>query len=204
MLEWDSQFEPDDISEIIRPPRRGNHHIQTLVVDGYLSLTKCSFGMSSIPTADFRRIRRDADESEAKSALHTDIKTVGGWLLQRLECESIEYEVTYPRDGRVADVACPKSGFYIEVGMIEDSSRLYENLNLDIKTFGSEIQSVFQRYPEPTKKIDRVHSIFYIPYPTEDIENREWKHNRLQAYRFTRTEDKYLVPNRNNRYWGED
>ena len=159
--------------------------------------------MSSISAADFRRIRAQAAESEAISQLHTDVKTVGGWLLSRLGCSSVEYELPYPRDGRVSDVACRRAGYYVETGMVEDPSRFYENLNIDIETFGRDLQSVYQRYPDPTKESNEVNAIFYLPFPTDNQEEREWKRDQLHAYRFTRGENERLVPNRNNRYWGE-
>ena len=201
---WSTQVEPDEIQEVVRPIRRGNLWLQALVAEEYISVDNYSFHMSSISAADFRRIRREAADSEPLSDLHADLKTVGGWLLDRLGCNSVQYESPYPRDSRISDVACPKSGYYVETGMVQDPSRFYENLNIDVETFGCELQSVYQRYPEPTKKSNEVHAIFYVPFPTDNPEKREWKFDRLRAYRFTRGENNRLVPNRNNRYWGEN
>ncbi|WP_193365858.1 hypothetical protein [Halorubrum californiense] len=204
VISWSTQVHPDEVPELIRPPRRENLRLKNLVAEGYISVDCCSFEMSSIPTSEFRRIRRNAAASEAISEPHADLKAVGGWLLSQLGCESIEYEATYPRDGRIADVACRNAGFYVEVGMVEDVTRFYENLNIDIKTSGREIQTVYQRYPEPTEKSNQVQAMFYVPYPVDGPEKREWKSESLHAYRFTLGENKPLVSNRNNRYWGEE
>lgn len=184
------------------PPPGGREHrrLQNLVENGYLAIESTPIDLTEIPTPEFVRARRAVARSTTLSVLHADLKAVATWYLRQQDAMTITYEERYPADFRIADVASTSTGQYIEVGQVEDISRVYQSLGLDITLRGSSVSQVMNRYP-PDGEVQPINEFISIPFPTTDQTKRAWELDRLSVYRFSIGDSTPVVNNRRNRFW---
>jgi hypothetical protein len=180
--------------------------LEYLVENEYLSLNTVSFDIEKIPTSRFAEVRREVAESDIKNPLHADLKAVATWYLHQRGCHDITYEQKYPKSARIADVASASSGFYTEVGYVEDVSRVYQMLGLDVFNSGNEVSSVLRRHPPSNEPTDRggVQAMLSIPFPVEDEYSRAWELDELAIHTYTLGSKSVSTPNRNHSWWGEE
>jgi hypothetical protein len=180
--------------------------LKYLVAKRYLSLETIRFEFEEISTTEFAEIRRKVAEAEIITPLHADLKAVGTWFLRRKGCEVVTYEQKYPESARIADVACVPRGRYAEVGKVEDITRVYQMLGLDVISRGSEVSSVLRRHPEsddPTKR-GSVRAMLSVPFPVDDEYRRAWEVDELAVHIYTLGSRSVSTPNRRHRWWGEE
>ena len=184
------------------PPPGGREHrrLQYLVENGYLDLELTPIDLGEIPTPEFAQARRAVARSTTLSVLHADLKAVATWYLRQQDATDITYEQRYPAKFRVADVVSTSTGRYIEVGQVEDISRVYQSLGLDITLRGSSVSQVMTRYP-PDGEVQPISELISIPFPTSDQTRRAWEFDVLSVYSFTTGDSVPVVNNRRNRFW---
>ena len=184
------------------PPPGGREHrrLRHLVENGYLDLTSTPIDLAEIPTPEFARARRAVARSTTLSVLHADLKAVATWYLWQQGATDITYEQRYPAKFRIADVVSTSTGRYIEVGQVEDISRVYQSLGLDITLRGSSVSQVMTRYP-PDGEVQPISELISIPFPTSDQTRRAWEFDVLSVYSFTTGDSVPVVNNRRNRFW---
>lgn len=184
------------------PPPGGREHrrLQYLVENGYLNLEATPIDLAEIPTPEFVRARRAVARSTTLSVLHADLKAVATWYLRQQGATDITYEQRYPAKFRVADVVSTSTGRYIEVGQVEDISRVYQSLGLDITLRGSSVSQVMNRYP-PDGEVQPISELISIPFPTSDQTRRAWEFDVLSVFSYTRGDCSPIVNNRRNRFW---
>lgn len=191
----------------IPPPQsHKSGRLKYLVENSYLSLETVTFDFEEISTTEFAEVRRRVAEAEIITPLHADLKAVATWFLRRTGCREITYEQKYPESARIADVACVSTGQYAEVGNVEDVTRVYQMLGLDVVSHGSEISSVLRRHPpsdDPSKR-GGVRAILSVPFPVEDEYRRAWEVNELEVHTYTLGSKPVSTPNRNHHWWAEE
>ncbi|WP_257298059.1 hypothetical protein [Haloarchaeobius sp. FL176] len=197
---------PEATLSIPSPGRHENERLKYLVAKRYLSLETVTFEFEEISTTEFAEARRKVAEAAIITPLHADLKAVATWFLQRKDCEVVTYEQKYPESARIADVACVPRGHYVEVGKVEDITRIYQMLGLDVISRGSEISSVLRRHPEcddPTKR-GGVRAILSVPFPVDDEYRRAWEVDELAVHTYTLGNRPISTPNRRHRWWAEE
>jgi hypothetical protein len=182
------------------PGGRENRRLQYLVKNGYLKLESTPIDLAEIPTPEFVRARRAVARSTTLSVLHADLKAVATWYLRQQGATDITYEQRYPAEFRVADVVSTSTGRYIEVGQVEDISRVYQSLGLDITLRGSSVSQVMNRYP-PDGEVQPISELISIPFPTKDQTRRAWEFDVLSVFSFTLGACTPAANNRRNRFW---
>ncbi|MDS0296535.1 hypothetical protein [Halogeometricum luteum] len=190
--------------DIPPPGKHENSRLKSLIEKEYLSLETAIFPFDEIPTSEFARARRAVAGSVVLTPLHADLKAVATWYLQRQGVSNIAYEPCYPGSSRRADVAEISQGFYAEVGQVEDLSRVYEQLGIDVVMRGSSVSSVLRRYPTDEDPTDDVNAILSIPFPVADSYARAWTLDELSVHTFTRGAKVPTTPNRRNPWWGKE
>jgi hypothetical protein len=171
---------PDPDTALTAPPpgKHESSRLKYLVEEGYLSLETTSFDFEEIPTEAFEEAQEAVAESATSSPLHADLKAVATWYVQRGEEEDTEisYEQQYPQSARVADVASVPTGRYVEVGHVEDISRVHQVLGIDLVMRGSEVSSVLQRHPWSDVPTERggVRAMLSIPFLVQHPPKRAW------------------------------
>ena len=170
---------------------------------GYLSLESVTFDFERIPTSKFARARREVANADVLSPLHADLKAVGTWFLHRRGYSEVEFEPRYPHGIRRADVASVPSDFFVEVGQVEDLSRVYHMLGLDVVMEGSYISSVLRRYPSDNDPTGQIEGVISIPFPVNDPTARAWDSDELAIHTFSRGKKRPSTPNRWHPWWGE-
>lgn len=196
--------EPEAALTIPPPGRHANGRLKVLLERGYLSLDTATFDFETISTSRFAESRRSVAQSTVLTPLHADLKAVAAWYLQREGPTTIRYEEPYPGSLRRADVVAVNRGVYAEVGMVEDISRIYESLGMDIVMRGSTVSSVLRRYPSTADPTDRVQSILSVPFPVTDPTVRAWELDKIAIHTFSRGDKRPTTPNRRNPWWGEE
>jgi hypothetical protein len=171
---------------------------------GYLSLETTTFDFEEVPTSKFAEARRSVAKSMVLTPLHADLKAVAAWFLKREGQTTIRYEEPYPGSLRRADVVAVHRGIYAEVGMVEDISRIYESLGMDVVMHGSTVSSVLKRYPSTADPTDDVQSILSVPFPVNDPTVRAWELDEIAVHTFSRGNKRPTTPNRWNPWWGEE
>lgn len=190
----------------IPPPQSyESGRLKYLVENDYLSLETVSFHFEEISTTEFAEVRREVAEADIVTPLHADLKAIATWYLRQTGCEQITYEQRYPESSRIADVACVSTGQYVEVGTVEDVTRVYQMLGLDVISHGSEIASVLRRHPKSDnpKKRGGVKSILSVPFPAEDGYRRAWEVDELEVHTYTLGSKSVSTPNRRHYWWGQ-
>lgn len=192
-----------DVEMALRiPPPGGREHrrLRYLVENGYLDLESTPIDLAEIPTPEFAQARRAVARSTTLSVLHADLKAVATWYLWQQDSTDITYEQRYPAKFRIADVVSTSTGRYIEVGQVEDISRVYQSLGLDITLRGSSVSQAMNRYP-PDGEVQPISELISIPFPTSDQTRRAWEFDVLSVFSYTRGDCSPIVNNRRNRFW---
>lgn len=194
--------EPEAALHIPPPGVHENGRLKDLLEMGYLSLETTTFDFEEVPTSKFAEARRSVAKSTVLNPLHADLKAVAAWFLQRPHSTTIHYEQLYPRSLRRADVVAINKGVYAEVGMVEDVSRIYEMLGMDVVMRGSSISSVLKRYPAYDDPTSSVRAILSVPFPSTDPAARAWELDELAIHRYRRGNKRPTTPNRRHPWWG--
>jgi len=197
---------PEAALSIPSPRRFESEWLKYLVAKHYLSLETVTFEFEEISTTEFAEVRRKVAEAAIITPLHADLKAVATWFLRRKDCEEVTYEQKYPESARIADVACVPRGYYVEVGKVEDITRIYQMLGLDVISRGSEVSSVLRRHPEsddPTKR-GSVRAMLSVPFPVDDEYRRAWEVDELAVHTYTLGSRPVSTANRRHRWWGEE
>jgi hypothetical protein len=198
--------EPEAALSIPPPRSYESDRLRYLVEQRYLSLETVEFDIEEIPTKEFRSVRHEIGETEIKSLSHADLKAVAAWFLRQRGSRKITYEERYPESARIADVASIQTGEYVEVGQVEDVTRVYETLGLDVVSRGGVVTTVLRRHPEsndPTKR-GSVRAVLSVPFPAKDEHSREWERDLLAVHRYTLGSRTVSTPNRRHCWWGEE
>lgn len=200
--------DPDTALTAPPPGKHESSRLKYLVEEGYISLETTSFDFEEIPTEAFEEAQDAVAESATYSPLHADLKAVATWYLRRRgeENTEISYEQQYPQSGRVADVASVPTGWYVEVGHVEDISRVHQVLGIDVMMRGSEVSSVLRRHPWSDVPTERggVRAILSIPFPVHHPSKRAWNLDRLKVHSYTLGTTPVTTPNRRHTWWGEE
>jgi len=194
---------PEATLHIPPPGGRANGRLKELQEMGYLSLETTTFDLEEVSTRKFAEARRSVAKSVVLNPLHADLKAVAAWFLQKQQSTTIRYEQLYPRSLRRADVAAVNEGAYAEVGMVEDVSRIYEMLGMDVVMRGSSISSVLKRYPASDDPTSSVRAILSIPFPSTDPTVRAWELDELAIHRYCRGNKRPTTPNRHHPWWSD-
>lgn len=184
-----------------RAAGRDHDRVSYLVEEGYISFEQTTIPVSAIPTKQYADARRAVDHSRTVNPLHADLKAIATWYLWDRTAFQVDYEVRYPRDGRVADAAIPAASTYVEVGHIQDFRRIYQLLGYDLQLEGTTISSVLQRYPATDDPREQVCRILWIPFPATTPNARAWDAEEIAVYSYSRGPVEPLVANRSNGFW---
>jgi len=197
---------PDTALTAPPPGKHESSRLKYLVEEGYLSLETTSFDFEEIPTEAFEEAQEAVAESATSSPLHADLKAVATWYLQQGEDAEITYEQQYPQSARVADVASVPIGRYVEVGHVQDISRIYQTLGIDVVMRGSGVSSVLRRHPWSDVPTERggVRAILSIPFPVHQPPKRAWDLDRVKVHTYSLGETPVTTPNRRHTWWGEE
>lgn len=183
------------------PPGHDNTRLKQLLEMSYLSLETISFEFGQIPTGEFAAARRQVAGAGVLTPLHADVKAVATWFLRKQGYSRVEFEPCYPHGIRRADVASVPADYYIEVGHVADSSRIYHMLGMDVVMRGSSVSSVLRRYPSDADPTDGIQGIVSIPFPANDPTARAWESRELEIHIFSRGDKKVSTPNRRHPWW---
>lgn len=198
--------ETREASAALRIPPPGRHEsarLETLIEQGYLSLETIVFDTEVIRTREFARARRSVANATVLTPLHADLKAIATWFLHKRGYPQIAFEPRYPHGIRRADVASIPPDYYVEVGQVEDLSRIYHMLGLDVVMRGSSVSSVLRRYPADDDPTAEVMGIISIPFPVDDPEARAWNSEELEIHIFARGDKTASTPNRRHPWWHE-
>ena len=199
---------PDPDTALTAPPpgKHESSRLKYLVEEGYLSLETTSFDFEEIPTEAFEEAQEAVAESATSSPLHADLKAVATWYLEQGEETEISYEQQYPQSARVADVSSVPIGHYVEVGYVEDISRVHQTLGIDVVMRGSSVSSVLRRHPWSDIPTERggVRAVLSIPFPVHHPSKRAWDLDRLKVHTYTLGSTPVTTPNRRHTWWGEE
>lgn len=185
------------------PPGSKSTRLKTLIEMNYLSLETVTFEFEDISTSEFARVRREVANTDVLTPMHADLKAVATWFLRRQGYSEVKFEPRYPHGIRRADVASVPSDFFVEVGHVEDLSRVYHMLGMDVVMEGSYISSVLRRYPSDNDPTDQIEGIVSIPFPVDDPTARAWDSDKLEIHTFSRGKKRASTPNRWHPWWRE-
>lgn len=192
---------PEAALTIPPPPGHDNARLKQLLEMDYLSLETVTLDSEQIPTKEFARARREVANAGVINPLHADMKAVATWFLLKRGYRRVQFEPKYPHGKRRADVASVPAHYFIEVGHVSDSSRIYHMLGMDVVMRGSRISSVLRRYPSDSDPTDEIQGIVSIPFPSDDPTTRAWECDELQIHIFSRGENQVSTPNRRHPWW---
>jgi hypothetical protein len=185
------------------PPGHDNARLKQLMEMGYLSMESVTFDFEQIPTSKFARARRKVANAEVLTPLHADLKAVATWFLRQSGYSDVRFEPQYPHGVRRADVASVPAEYFVEVGHVADTSRIYHMLGMDVVMRGSSISSVLKRYPTDSDPTDGIQGIVSVPYPVDDPAARAWESDELRIHIFSRGRKRPSTPNRRHPWWYE-
>ena len=194
---------PEAALTIPPPPGRKNTRLKRLIEMEYLSLESITVDFEQISTSKFASARRKVATADVLTPLHADLKAVGTWFLHQQGYSQVEFEPRYPHGMRRADVASVPSDFFVEVGQVEDVSRIYHMLGMDVVMEGSYISSVLKRYPSDDDPTYQIEGIISIPFPVDNPAARTWDSDELAIHTFFRGKKRPSTPNRWHPWWGE-